>query len=67
MTTDGWSIMFSPNTAITTLEQRLRKLLEDHEYISLNGTGLKQKLTPHHIGALMDDLLPFIHKELSNP
>lgn len=59
--------MFSPDTTLTTLEQRLRKLLEDHEYINLNGTGLKRKLTPHHIGALMDDLLPFIHEELSAP
>jgi hypothetical protein len=58
---DGWS-MFSPNT---TLVQRLRKILEDHEYISMNRTGLKRKLTPQHIGTLMDELLPFIHEELS--
>lgn len=45
------------------LEHKLRDLLVKHRYDSLSRPGTQRKLMPHHIDALVKDLLPFIDSE----
>lgn len=45
------------------METRLKKLLENHTYESKMGLG-QRKMMPHHIEALMRDLVPFIEEEI---
>jgi hypothetical protein len=47
------------------LETDLRRVLEAHRYKSKTGQGMRG-LMPHHIDALVGDLLPFIHEQIAS-
>lgn len=51
------------NLARKLLEMELRRRLEAHRYESSTGRGMRG-LMPHHVDALVADLLPFIENQI---